>query len=206
MTSPAAPAGLQVEVRALSAALDAGDMHGFNEVLARLNGDRANRVIDGLQCISRNLASALSQLALDERLVQYAGSEMPDACARLNHVMQMTEDAANRTLDLVESAQAQLPELSHRCGDETVADLRQTLSSIAEAQAYQDLSGQVIRRVIGLVQGVEQALGDLLELAGLELPAASDAANRPDGPALAGIDTHGSTQAQADDLLADLGL
>lgn len=206
MTPPAAPAGLRAEVRALSAALDAGDMQGFNEVLARLNGDRASRVIDGLQCISRNLASALSQLALDERLVQYAGSEMPDACARLNHVMQMTEDAANRTLDLVEAAQAQLPELSRRCGDECVTDLRQTLSSIAEAQAYQDLSGQVIRRVIGLVQGVEQALGDLLELAGLELPVASDAANRPDGPALAGIDTHGSTQAQADDLLADLGL
>ena len=206
MTPPAVSAGLRADVQALSAALDRDDLQTFNELLTKLSDQRTHRVIDGLQSISRNLAGALRRLALDERLVRYAGSDMPDACARLNHVMQMTEQAANRTLDLVEATQAQLPGLASAAGEQTLSELRSNLSAIAEAQAYQDLSGQVIRRVIQLVQGVEQALADLLELAGLTVPNASAAARKPEGPALAGIDTHGSTQAQADDLLADLGL
>ena len=202
MTPPAVSAGLRADVQALSAALDRDDLQTFNELLTKLSDQRTHRVIDGLQSISRNLAGALSRLALDERLVRYAGSDMPDACARLNHVMQMTEQAANRTLDLVEATQAQLPGLASAAGEQTVSELRSNLSAIAEAQAYQDL----IRRVIQPVQGVEPALADLLELAGLTVPNASAAARKPEGPALAGIDTHGSTQAQADDLLADLGL
>ena len=150
---PAVAAGLRAEVQAMSAALDRGDLHSFNDVLVRLNDQRRHQVIDGLQTISRNLASALSRLALDERLVRYAGSDMPDACARLNHVMQMTEQAANRTLDLVEATQAQLPALGVGAGQDVVSELRGNLSAIAEAQAYQDLSGQVIRRVIQLVHG-----------------------------------------------------
>lgn len=206
MTGAASTAALRDDVAALSAALDDGDINQFHEIVARLNDDRANRVINGLQCVSRNLAKALNQLALDQRLVSYAGSEMPDACERLTHVMQMTEDAANRTLDLVEATQAELPALADQAGQDALANLRQNLSAIAEAQAYQDLSGQVIRRVIQLVKGVENALADLLELAGLDVADAQPEYREPSGPALKGLDAHGSTQAQADDLLADLGL
>lgn len=206
MTGAASTAALRDDVAALSAALDAGDLTEFHEIVARLNEDRANRVINGLQCVSRNLAKALNQLALDERLVRYAGSDMPDACERLSHVMQMTEDAANRTLDLVEATQAELPGLATAAGETALDGLRENLSAIAEAQAYQDLSGQVIRRVIQLVKGVENALADLLELAGLDVADAPPEPSIAAGPALVGLDNHGSTQAQADDLLADLGL
>ena len=206
MTGAASTAALRDDVAALSAALDAGDLTEFHEIVARLNEDRANRVINGLQCVSRNLAKALNQLALDERLVRYAGSDMPDACERLSHVMQMTEDAANRTLDLVEATQAELPGLATAAGETAVDGLRKNLSAIAEAQAYQDLSGQVIRRVIQLVKGVENALADLLDLAGLDVAGAQPEPHIAGGPALVGLDNHGSTQAQADDLLADLGL
>ena len=144
MTPPAVSAGLRADVQALSAALDRDDLQTFNELLTKLSDQRTHRVIDGLQSISRNLAGALSRLALDERLVRYAGSDMPDACARLNHVMQMTEQAANRTLDLVEATQAQLPGLASAAGEQTLSELRSNLSAIAEAQAYQDLSGQDI--------------------------------------------------------------
>ena len=106
----------------------------------------------------------------------------------------------------MEATQAELPGLATAAGETAVDGLRKNLSAIAEAQAYQDLSGQVIRRVIQLVKGVENALADLLDLAGLDVAGAQPEPHIAGGPALVGLDNHGSTQAQADDLLADLGL
>lgn len=155
-----------------------------------------------LDAVTTTLSASLDQLALDERLMRIAGSDMPDACARLRHVLSITESAANRTLDLVEDSKHalnhdELPPLLHN-------RLRGNLNGIAEAQAFQDLSGQIIGRVIGLVHNVEQALDELLRLSGRQTT--RNAEQPVMGPAVAGLDTGRADQQQADDLLADLGL
>jgi chemotaxis protein CheZ len=51
-----------------------------------------------------NLRNALDRFRLDSRLTALAEKEIPDARHRLNHVLKLTEQAAHRTLDLVEQS------------------------------------------------------------------------------------------------------
>jgi chemotaxis protein CheZ len=84
------------------------------------------------------------------------------------------------------------------------------LSEVLMAQGFQDLTGQIIRKVIGLVQNVEDKLVDIIRLSGQRI-------NRPDrkpaeqltkhGPSVPGVDTAEAVQGQdeVDDLLSSLG-
>ncbi|MDG9927107.1 MULTISPECIES: protein phosphatase CheZ [Pseudomonas] len=121
-------------------------------------------------------------------------SQISDATERLSYVVQMTEKAANRTMDLVEQSAPLVNDLGDEAkalsGDwskfmrrEMSADafrdlakrielflarserdsqkLSGQLNDILLAQDYQDLTGQVIKRVTQLVTEVE---GNLLKL------------------------------------------
>jgi len=57
-----------------------------------------------LRDLTTNLRRALDRFRLDSRLVDLAEKEMPDARQRLNHVLTLTDQAAHRTLDLVEQS------------------------------------------------------------------------------------------------------
>lgn len=97
-------------------------------------------------------------------------------------------------------------------------DLHSNLSEMLLAQDYQDLTGQVIKRVITLVQEVEASLVDLVrmastveELAGL---AANDAESQetvldeqPEGPVINSEQREDvvANQDEVDDLLSSLG-
>jgi len=57
-----------------------------------------------LQDLTSNLRNALDRFRLDARLTALAEKEIPDARQRLNHVLNLTDKAAHRTLDLVEQS------------------------------------------------------------------------------------------------------
>jgi chemotaxis protein CheZ len=138
-----------------------------------------------------------------------AGEELPDARARLNFVVQTTEEATHRTLDLVEDCRNRIDLLRSQGLDSAIENelmsVRSNLSSIALAQEYQDLTGQTIKRVVGLVHQVEQAIGKISNALGLPEKRKNEGIEAQ-GPALPGIDAHGVSQDDADDLLAGLGL
>lgn len=86
--------------------------------------------------------------------------------------------------------------------------LRERLSRLAQAQEYQDLAGQVIKRVTQLVKSVETALIELLRAAGGAAVASRPAevpAGGLHGPAIAGVTPAAVSQDAADALLAELG-
>lgn len=186
--------------------------------------------------ITRELHQAVRELQMDERLAQIARADMPDACSRLDHVVRLSEESAHRTLDLVEHGRSiglRMHRVSQALGaacvdaygvgtrmspllgaaleaqreiGECSEALRADLMAVAQAQEYQDLSGQVIRRVITLVRSVEGALLSLLQAAGsgsLSVPATLSAVpGGLQGPVAAG---KGASQQDADALLAELG-
>jgi chemotaxis protein CheZ len=123
-------------------------------------------------------------------------SQITDATERLSYVVKLTEAAANRTMDLVESATpvvnslAASPGLSTDWGASCVAKsglkssaswragrqfpvaqqqdnraVSSNLNDILLAQDYQDLTGQVIKRVTQLVTEVESNLLKLVLMA-----------------------------------------
>jgi chemotaxis protein CheZ len=88
--------------------------------------------------------------------------------------------------------------------------LHDQLSEVLMAQGFQDLTGQIIRKVIHLVQDVEDKLVELLRLSGEGLPKqASPAEPEPPGhgPTVPGVDAAGVVggQDEVDDLLSSLG-
>ncbi|MDV3238366.1 MAG: protein phosphatase CheZ [Gammaproteobacteria bacterium] len=95
--------------------------------------------------------------------------------------------------------------------------LNSSLSEVLMAQGFQDLTGQIIRRVISLVKDVEENLVGLIRISGERLaqpeaavaPARSgrDDLARGVGPQVPGVDTQDvlSSQDDVDDLLSSLG-
>lgn len=88
--------------------------------------------------------------------------------------------------------------------------IRHELTTVMMAQGTQDLSGQIIRRVVQLVQELEEKLVELVRITGLRLhtgeqEAPGHQANGA-GPAVPGLD-QGVVQSQdeVDDLLSSLG-
>lgn len=91
-------------VEALAAALGRGDEAAFLAVLDDILHTRKPAVFTELRDLTANLQVALERFRLDSRLADFAEKEMPDARQRLTHVLEMTDEAAHRTLDLVEQS------------------------------------------------------------------------------------------------------
>jgi chemotaxis protein CheZ len=144
--------------------------------------------------MTRNLHDSLRELGFDKVLAT-ATVDIPDVRDRLNYVVRMTEQAAQRVLNATDAAiplqdrveasanevlagwQATLnapfseanyrdmATLSMQClssirGD--TAATKQQLLDIMMAQDFQDLTGQVIRKIADLAQGLEKQLVQLL--------------------------------------------
>ncbi len=227
---------------ALREALEAGDEALFLEAVDRLTGMRERGLWDSLRQLDARLRAALDQFRLDPRLLRLAGQEIPDARARLDHVLKLTDEAAHRTLDLVEGSTplvartaAAAATLGAECKEaresgaaspywlellgrleshfaaahadgETV---KTNLVEVLMAQSYQDLSGQIIRRVIELVAQLEDELARLVQgseravSGNRHAPPAAEEGSRGFGPAVPGISV--STvdgQQDVDELLA----
>ena len=91
-------------VLTLSTALEANDEDAF---MAELNGmvrDRDDALWTQLRKLTADLHGALERFQLDSRLVDLAEKEVPDAKQRLDHVLKMTDEAAHKTMDLVEQS------------------------------------------------------------------------------------------------------
>ncbi|ODU44847.1 protein phosphatase CheZ [uncultured Aquimonas sp.] len=190
-------------------ALEQGDDTLYRSCIESLTQWRSRPIYAAIDRLARELTGALATLPIDARLGALAGEELPDARARLNFVVQTTEEATHRTLDLVEDCRNRIDLLRSQGLDSALENelmsVRSNLSSIALAQEYQDLTGQTIKRVVGLVQQVEQAIGKISHALGLP-EQRKGSGIEAQGPALAGIDTHGVSQVDVDDLLSGLGL
>jgi chemotaxis protein CheZ len=195
--------------------------------------NQGGEVYDELGQVARQLHSAIVQMGLDGQLHRIA-AEIPDARDRLQYVGQLTERAAHRVLGLVEAAQPpcrslqqQAAELLPRlqaaaaAGGEysalleqaralaeaaagTAASQHETLSEIMLSQDFQDLSGQVIQKVVKVITETEdQLLSLLLKHAPLQ---ASDLHHQRQSE-LQGPQVEGKAlgQGDVDDLLASLG-
>lgn len=92
-----------------------------------------------------------------------------------------------------------------------VKDLRTKLNEILMAQDFQDLTSQIIKRVIGLVEQVEDNLVNLVRLSGGSIKVdfektKGDHSIEATGPAVPGVDNNiVSGQDEVDELLSSLG-
>ena len=186
--------------------------------------------------MTRSLHDSLRGLDFD-KLAARAAHDIPDARDRLDYVARMTEQAAQKVLNATEAASplqerigggaralAQqwrealggtadagalaAPTLAYL--EQTASDsdgTRQQLMDIMMAQDFQDLTGQVIRKVTELAHGLEQQLVQLLvDYAPGDIKREADT-GLLNGPQInpTGNSDVVSNQGQVDDLLDSLG-
>lgn len=226
----------------LGRALESGDHQAAEQAINALADSRQERFVTELARCVRNLHGALHNFQFDGRLAQLS-SEIPDAKDRLNYVITLTEQAADRSLTVVEAGMPVVEDLKRQASDlatwlesdvpcdllrsaelefvhfagAAAERLGQGLNEVLMAQEFQDLTGQVIRRVIELVQEVEDGLVQIIKATQPALAAAAgdpgDAQARmmrgegpqvPDAQGRTKGDVYNS-QDEVDDLLASLG-
>lgn len=89
-------------VEALVAAMASSSKTDFLRTLDEIVHIRERDMFVELRKLTTDLQGALERFRLDSRLVDLAEKEVPDARQRLDHVLKMTDEAAHKTLDLVE--------------------------------------------------------------------------------------------------------
>jgi len=140
----------------------------FNEV-----GHLLRRFHDQMASIQSGLPQALAKLD---------PNEVGSFTDKLSHILEMTDRAANKTMDLAEqsldiladeaSKLAGLKDILEKAGEKdglasveqmiaNNADQNNRMTEILMAQDYQDLTGQLIHKVMDLLKHLE---GDLIEL------------------------------------------
>ncbi|MBK1735687.1 chemotaxis protein CheZ [Halorhodospira abdelmalekii] len=231
--------------------VDAGDAEGAQSVIDDLTHLRETELFRELGTLTRDLHEAIKAFHYDERLADITESEIPDARERLNYVITMTEQAAHRTLTVIEEStplvqwvadegarlaeqwrafrrrELEVEQFRELCRelDEFLEHVQENgqrvtsqLNEALMAQDYQDLTGQIIRRVIALVEEVEGNLVQLVRISGQRMvddpqrderrQAQADARmQQGEGPAVPGSGQEGvvSGQDEVDDLLSSLG-
>jgi chemotaxis protein CheZ len=183
----------------LVASLEKGKFGDAVQLIHELNQTRDRGLYQEVGKLTRELHSAIVNFQIDPHMPQAEEvSQITDATERLGYVVKLTEAAANRTMDLVESATPLVNRLSDEAqalstdwgrfmrrevGAEEFRELARrvdgfltrsaedgravssNLNDILLAQDYQDLTGQVIKRVTQLVTEVESNLLKLVLMA-----------------------------------------
>lgn len=82
--------------------LRAGQQELADELFKNMAIPLQKDLFDEVGRLTRQLHSALVDFQFDSRLQELTETELPDAQERLNFVIDMTEQAANKTMDAVE--------------------------------------------------------------------------------------------------------
>src|SRR5215470_5536180 len=91
-------------VEALTDALRTEDETAFFAAVDHIVHMREPGMFKELRQLTGDLQKALERFSIESQLQDFAENQIPDARARLTHVINMTDEAAHRTLDLVEQS------------------------------------------------------------------------------------------------------
>lgn len=182
-------------VRAIVDAFEAGDPEQVQAALARLGAPTNDALYKKLGTMTRSLHTSIEEFkqSLNRDNLNMSTTNIPDAADKLEAVIQMTLNAANTTLACTEqntnsltTLRESVEKMKSLCASQKWNTVETRVSLIASldtalreieiaedannnilmAQAFQDLTGQAIRKVITLVGHLESQLVELIKVFG----------------------------------------
>lgn len=198
------------------------DIMNFLDAMSNNDTERAEAAIDQIMKkgqgdlfkevgrVTRKMHDSIKSFkeALDPKIRDMAEHEMQGAIERLQFVIDKTEEAANKTMSIVEKHMLVMDELSSE-----IRNLKEPAGSIAyiknyqnmlesdlteliTTQSFQDITGQTIKKVITLVGEIEAELVRLISTFGVKIEAGAKAQEQA---------AEKVSQADVDDMLKDFG-
>ncbi len=237
------------EYQATSSMLE--KMEEFFQIMQEANSQELDRMLanfdlseqpllQGLGNLVRKFHTQIKMVSSDValRLGEIAEHDMVSATQRLEHIVEMTEEAANTTMNLSEEMmqvlteqqtandvilerldqslgagelQPQTEKILREAADALRSnaarerEYQQKLTEILMAQGYQDLTGQVIQKIVALLEQLEEELLELVKAFGTT-HTQKDNTSQPvlEGPQSQKSEVRKS-QDEADELLKSLG-
>jgi chemotaxis protein CheZ len=220
-------------------AFSSGDFRQAQEILMTLAEQQQQAgLYKQIGVLARQLHDSLKGFAetLDPTLVEIVEDKIPDSGSRLEHILKLTDRAANTTLDHVEAMQkrnqdqqttlARLKDLHNgmrAVGDKAqdiLTEARQSLDALQEsvsqtsvdlitvltAQDYQDITGQIILKIIALLNDLESNLVNVIRTFGVRVDGQKETVTEElYGPAHEGVTNAMHSQDDVDSLLAEFG-
>lgn len=226
-----------------------------SELIGNMVDSRDRHLFSAVGKLTRGLHNAIVNFHVDADLdaqpLDITNSDIQDATDRLNYVIELTQKAADKTMDMVEACAPIAMNLGQEANNlredwlrlrrremskEEFAELyermdgflgqmcngtellNKNMQGIVLEQGFQDLTGQVLKRVMELVHDVERELVNLVRMAGqveeitgvVSLRKEDDDSGKKAGPQ--GPPVHAdkrkdvvANQDEVDDLLSSLG-
>lgn len=186
----------------LTEKLQGNQFEDASTLIQTMMQSRDRHIFQSVGKLTRGLHNAIVNFNVDADLTKQPpkidGSDIHDASNRLSYVIELTQKAAEKTMDMVDEAAPiasnlgqeasilraewarlknrdmsadEFRELYHRVDeffDQTAIGterLNKSLQDILLEQGFQDLTGQVLKRVMGLINEVEKDLVHLVLMA-----------------------------------------
>lgn len=188
----------------LTEKLQSDDYEEASKLIGNMVAYRDQYIFQSVGKLTRGLHDAIVNFNVDGGActleeIEDDTCEFNDASNRLNYVMKLTQDAAEKTMDMVDESSpitTNLAQESEALKNEwqrlrrremtpdefrdlykrldnffdemgsSANKLNENLQTIVLEQGFQDLTGQVLKRVIGLMSEVEENLVSLVRIAG----------------------------------------
>ncbi|QWR77461.1 protein phosphatase CheZ [Candidatus Magnetomonas plexicatena] len=226
---------LMENVNILMESFAGGDIESAERAIAELSSFSDREMFSEIGMMTRKLHDSIKEFKqlLNPKLKNLAEGEMSQATDKLEWVITKTEESANRTINIAEKNQAKIDELlaaidnleSSPQSEETsnalkdfssllkteLNDMNNDFLEIMLAQEFQDLTGQILRKVIKLVRDMEDQLIKLVMMFGVkvdinkpEMQGAKTEGELP-GPLTKPSESAVSGQSDVDALLAEFG-
>ncbi|MDX9714386.1 MAG: protein phosphatase CheZ [Dissulfurispiraceae bacterium] len=191
-------------------AVNAQDMEKADSAIQEIMKSGQSDLFKEVGRITRKLHDSIRSFkeALDPKLKDMAVIEMPNAVDKLQFVITKTEEAANKTMEIVETHILSMDELAGHIRtlqgpEESVAYLKDfknrfedNLTEILTTQSFQDITGQTIKKVIKLVGDIEEELVSMITTFGFKMDSIAKGATS---------EAEKVSQSDVDDLLKELG-
>jgi len=177
-------------------ALSAHEYQKVDNIVEQLVRETDNGLFREVGKITRKLHDSLDEFkcSLDSGLQKLTNDDVPNAVDKLQFVITKTEDAANKTMGIIERYFEESVEFTKHMenlkGNEESIDYLRTfkdsldndMTTILTAQQFQDITGQTIKKVIDLVNHVEVELLTLIAKFGMQVKPEPVHAGAVDGP------------------------
>ncbi|HEX7012498.1 MAG TPA: protein phosphatase CheZ [Steroidobacteraceae bacterium] len=150
-------------IAALAGALAAGDEERFVAELDSLVELRERTLFENLRKLTGDLQAALERFRVDSRLVDLAEKEVPDARHRLDHVLKLTDEAAHRTMDLVEQS-GPLAERTARDAKEIIELWKRFRARAISVEDFRSMIGRMDGFLEAARVDMEKVRGNLSEV------------------------------------------
>jgi chemotaxis signal transduction protein/chemotaxis regulatin CheY-phosphate phosphatase CheZ len=164
-------------------ALSAREYQKVENIIEQLVKETDTGLFKEVGKITRKLHDSLEDFkgSIDSGLQKLTNDDVPNAIDKLQFVITKTEDAANKTMGIIERYFEESDGFSKHIenlngNDESVDYLRtfkdsldNDMTTILTAQQFQDITGQTIKKVIDLVNNVEVELLTLITKFGMQV-------------------------------------